>query len=67
MAMAVGWRQVRRSTTSVFGPRDGFRPVLGQSAAGDWLCSPDAFDVERNAVDRLVRCAIAALGGADEV
>jgi hyaluronoglucosaminidase len=61
MAMVVSWRQVRRGTVSVFGPRDGFRPVLGQSAEGDWLCSPTAFDVERNAIDRLVRAAIAAL------
>jgi hyaluronoglucosaminidase len=64
MATAVAWRQARRGTVSVFGPRDGFRPVLGQSADGDWLCSPAAFDVERNAVDRLVRAAIAALAGA---
>jgi hyaluronoglucosaminidase len=62
MALSVVWPAIRRHPTSVFGPRLGFRPVLELSTRGEWLCRPDAYDVDRNAVDRLVRLALGRLG-----
>jgi hyaluronoglucosaminidase len=61
MGLGVTWPAIRRHAVSVFGPRQGFRPFLGQSDEGEWLCRPEAFDIDRNAVDALVRLALAAI------
>jgi hypothetical protein len=61
LGLAVTWPPIRRSTTSVFGPRQGFRPVLGLTDTGAWTCDPSSFDVDRNAIDALVRTALAAI------
>ncbi len=62
MALGVSWPSVRRHAVSVFGPRQGFRPVMGQDAEGNWTCGGAAIDHDRNAIDRLVVEALAASG-----
>jgi uncharacterized protein YidB (DUF937 family) len=62
LAVAYFWPAIRVAGPSVFGPRRGFRPVLGQFADGAWMCRPEAFDTDANAIDRLVQMAVNALG-----
>ena len=61
LAIAFTWPAVRRAPATVMGPRCGFRPVLGQDEAGRWVLRPEALDDDANAVDRLVRLALARL------
>jgi hyaluronoglucosaminidase len=53
------WPAVRRSAVSVMGVRCGFRPALGQAADGSWSLLPGLLEEDRNAVDALVRLAVA--------
>jgi beta-N-acetylglucosaminidase len=53
------WPAVRRSSVSVLGVRCGFRPALGQAADGSWSLLPGLLEEDRNAVDALVRLAVA--------
>ena len=64
LAIAFTWPAVRRAPVTVLGPRCSFRPVLGQDAAGRWLLRPEALEDDANAVDRLVRFALARLAQA---
>lgn len=61
MGMAARWQASRRASTSVFGPRCSIRPVLGQADDGAWRVERDAVTVDANAVDDLVRLALAVL------
>lgn len=64
LAIAFTWPAVRRSPVTVLGPRCSFRPVLGQDDAGRWVLRPGAVEDGANAVDRLVRFALAGLADA---
>ena len=66
LALAYFWPQVRIGAPSVFGPRRSFRPILAQAQNGEWLCRPESFDIDRNAVDRFIKSAIGALGSPDD-
>jgi hypothetical protein len=63
-ALAGTWPAIRRSATSVFGPRASFRPTMGQRGDGEWVWRPGALQADDNAVDRLVRFALACLDDA---
>jgi hyaluronoglucosaminidase len=52
------WPRVRSSDVSVFGPRLGFRPVLGQWPDGSWRYDASSLDENDNATDALVRFAL---------
>jgi len=56
------WPAVRRSPVSVLGVRFGFRPSVGQRDDGVWQLRPDALEEGDNALDELVRLALAAAG-----
>jgi hypothetical protein len=66
LALAYFWPGIRTENPSVFGPRRSFRPVLGQSPGGDWLCRPESFDIDRSAIDRFITVALAALGSTSD-
>ena len=53
------WPVVRRSAVSVLGVRCGFRPALGQAPDGGWSLLPGLLEEDRNALDALVRLAVA--------
>jgi hyaluronoglucosaminidase len=53
------WPALRRSAVSVMGVRCGFRPALGQAPDGGWSLLPGLLEEDRNAVDALVRLAVA--------
>jgi hypothetical protein len=53
------WPAVRRAAVSVLGVRCGFRPALGQAPDGGWSLLPGLLEEDRNAVDALVRLAVA--------
>jgi hypothetical protein len=53
------WPAVRRAAVSVMGPRCSFRPALGQSPDGGWSLLPGLLEEDGNAVDHLVRLAVA--------
>jgi hyaluronoglucosaminidase len=61
LAMAARWQASRRATVTVFGPRCSIRPVLGQAEDGSWQVEPEAVQHDVNAIDDLVRQALAAL------
>ncbi|OWY62801.1 hypothetical protein B7486_56480 [cyanobacterium TDX16] len=60
-AMSIGarWAGIRRSPTTVMGPRCSFRPVMAQDDAGEWIMRPGAIQDDQNATDQLVRTALA--------
>jgi hyaluronoglucosaminidase len=60
-AMGIGarWPAVRRAEVSVMGPRCSFRPVMAQDDAGEWVMRPEAIQDDQNAIDTLVRHALA--------
>jgi hypothetical protein len=61
LGMATRWQRSRRAEVSVFGPRCSIRPGFGQAADGTWLVLPESVEHDANAVDDLVRRALASL------
>jgi hypothetical protein len=61
LGMASRWRASRRAAVTVFGPRCSIRPVLGQADDGTWQVERGAVQHDANAIDELVRLALAAL------
>jgi hypothetical protein len=61
LGLAARWQRSRRSEVTVFGPRCSIRPVLGQADDGSWRVEPEAVSVDENAIDDLVRLALASL------
>ncbi len=61
LGLMLRWKASRRAEWSVFGPRCSVRPVLGQADDGTWVVERASMDDDHNAVDALVRRAIAAL------
>jgi hyaluronoglucosaminidase len=61
LGMAARWQASRRATVTVFGPRCSIRPVLGQADDGTWRVERAAVQDDQNAIDALVRRALAAL------
>ena len=61
LGMAARWQASRRATVTVFGPRCSIRPVLGQADDGTWQVEPEAVQHDQNAIDDLVRLALATL------
>jgi hypothetical protein len=61
LSLAFLWPPLRRSAVTVMGPRCSFRPVMAQGPDGDWVWRPAAIDDDQNAIDHLVRAALAGL------
>lgn len=61
MALMYLWPVARRAAPSVMGPRCSFRPVLEQWEDGAWRLRAASLLEDRNAVDALVRHALAQL------
>ena len=61
MGMAARWQASRRAAVTVFGPRCSLRPVFGQSADDTWQVERAAITADENAIDDLVRAALAVL------
>ena len=61
LGLALRWQASRRSRVTVFGPRCSIRPVLGQAHDGTWVVDRAAIEADQNAVDTLVRQALARL------
>ena len=59
VTLAATWLPLRRSEVSVLGTRGSLRPVLGQSSTGAWTYHAGALTEGANAVDDLVRHALA--------
>jgi hypothetical protein len=57
-ALSGSWPAVRRSATTVMGPRCSFRPVLTQRADGRWAFDTASLTEDANAIDALVRYAL---------
>jgi hypothetical protein len=62
LSLALGWQASRRSAVTVFGPRCSVRPVLGQADDGTWTVERASVEADANAIDDLVRLALAELG-----
>jgi hypothetical protein len=60
-AFAVGtvWGAARRADKTVMGPRYGMQPSLGQRPDGTWSFLPESVIEGQNAIDTLVRTALA--------
>jgi hypothetical protein len=61
LGLAGRWQRARKADVTVFGPRCSIRPVLGQADDGTWRVERAAVTADQNAVDDLVRLALAAL------
>jgi hypothetical protein len=61
LGLAGRWQRSRRAEVVVFGPRCSIRPVLGQAGDGTWRVEPEAITADQNAIDDLVRLALATL------
>jgi hyaluronoglucosaminidase len=61
LGMAARWQASRRATVTVFGPRCSIRPALGQADDGTWRVEREAVQDDANAIDDLVRLALASL------
>jgi len=61
LSVAASWRASRRAPTTVFGPRCSVRPALAQADDGTWVVERAAVEADANAIDDLVRLALAAL------
>ena len=59
--IAAHWPKIRRSPVTVMGPRCSFRPVLGQRSDGAWRMQRSSVEENQNAVDAIVRLALAGL------
>ena len=59
VALAAIWLPLRRAPVSVMGTRGTLRPVMGQSATGAWTYRAAAVTESANAIDDLVRYALA--------
>ena len=65
LTLAYLWPPLRRSTVTVMGPRCSFRPVLAQGPDGEWRFRAAALTDDDNAIDRLVRAALARAAALD--
>lgn len=65
LTLAALWPSVRRAAVSVLGPRCGVRPVIDQWPDGAWRYRVEAVTEDANALDDLVRLALAAAGQPD--
>jgi hypothetical protein len=54
-AVAIRWREIRRETPSVMGPRLGLKVAFGQSASGGFAVRPGLVTEDLSAADALVR------------
>jgi hyaluronoglucosaminidase len=61
LGMATRWQASRRAAHTVFGPRCSIRLLLGQADDGTWQVEPESVEHDANAIDDLVRLALAAL------
>ena len=61
LGMGVRWQASRRSPTTVFGARCSVRVLIGQADDGTWQVERGAIEDDQNAVDVLVRQAVAVL------
>ncbi|HJR26305.1 MAG TPA: beta-N-acetylglucosaminidase domain-containing protein [Acidimicrobiales bacterium] len=61
LGVLLRWQASRRTRVTVFGPRCSVRPVLGQAQDGTWTVDAASIEADRNAVDALVRRAVASL------
>jgi hypothetical protein len=61
LALAARWQRSLRASVSVFGPRCSIRPVLGQGDDGTWRVERASVREGEQAVDALVRLALAQL------
>jgi hyaluronoglucosaminidase len=61
LAMALGWQASRRARVTVFGPRCSVRPMLGQAPDGTWTARRASVQADDNAIDDLLRLALATL------
>ena len=61
LRLAASWQASRRSKVTVFGPRCSLRPVFGQAPDGTWALDPASIQADQNAIDDLVRLALAIL------
>jgi hypothetical protein len=61
LSIAARWPRLRRSEHTVMGPRCSFRPMLRQRADGDWRMDAGALEDDRNAIDAVVRAALATI------
>jgi hypothetical protein len=61
LGVALAWQASRRAPVTVFGPRCSVRPVLGQAADGTWQVERPSVEHDDNAIDTLVRQALATL------
>ena len=61
LGMGARWQASRRAEVTVFGPRCSLRPVLGQADDGTWRAEAGSVVHDRNAIDDLVRLALASL------
>ena len=59
LALSFLWPPLRRSAVTVMGPRCSVRPVTAQGPDGDWVWRPEALDDDHNAIDALIRFALA--------
>ncbi len=66
VGLAMAWLPLRRAAVSVMGTRGTLRPVMGQSATGAWTYRAAAVTEGANAVDDLVRHALARAAARDE-
>ena len=64
-AVGAAWPPVRRGSASVLGPRCSMRPVIAQRRDGGWRMGADPVSEDDNAVDALVRAALAAAAAVD--
>jgi hyaluronoglucosaminidase len=60
LGLALSWQALRRATVTVMGPRCSVKPVLWHDTAGGWRWDPASVEIDGNAVDTLVRAALAA-------
>jgi hypothetical protein len=65
LTLAYLWPPLRRAAVTVMGPRCSFRPVLAQGADGHWLFRSASLTDDHNAIDRLVRAALATAAELD--
>ena len=59
VGLAMAWLPLRRAPVSVMGTRGSLRPVMGQSSSGAWTYRAAAVTEGANAIDDLVRHALA--------
>lgn len=61
LALSFLWPPLRRSAVTVMGARCSVRPLMAQGPGGHWVWRPEAITDDQNAVDALIRAALARL------